>query len=135
MPRDLPEFTTMCQRIDEDLRYNKQARSLKPTVPRAKDSMNSTYTPKYDSSARSKNPTHDPMDLDAVRTHSYAPVGSDERKNRAAKGECFGCGKKGYIQRDCPTHLFEKVRHNSFSSTNHAHSTRTTTSSNRSPPS
>ena len=48
------------------------------------------------------------MDLDIIR--SYAPANSEERRTRKIQGECYGCGKRGYIQKDCPTRPYEKVQ-------------------------
>jgi retrotransposon gag protein len=107
LPDSLTDFATICQRIDEDLRYNRQARSLKPSVPRF---PNATNTTKYDPAAKTRIPVSDLMDLDTARSHSYAPAGSEERKTRISKGECFGCGQRGHIQRHCPIRPFEKVR-------------------------
>ena len=129
LPKDLARFATICQRIDEDLRYNKQTRSLKPTTPRVQSSTKPTHTSKRDPSPRPKSPVHDPMDLDATR--SYAPLGTDERRTRAANGECFGCGRKGHIQKHCQTHPFEKVRRSSSRSSSRTRSSNRTRSSTR----
>jgi hypothetical protein len=104
MPKTLSEFATLCQQIDENLRYNQSARSRRTasrTIP--------TTTPS-NPAAKTPNLSHDAMDVDTTRTRSYAPAGSDERKNRTARGECFGCGQKGHLHKDCPTNPFRKLR-------------------------
>src|SRR5205814_6171514 len=99
----------MCQRIDEDLRYNRQARSLRSSLTRTPGATNVVNSMKYDTPARSRSPIHDPMDLDATRPRPYAPVGSEERKTRITNRECFGCGQKGHIQKHCTLRPFEKT--------------------------
>ena len=110
LPKTLPDFAQTCQRIDEDLRYNRQARSLKPSASHSKQ------TTKYDRPMRSQSPADDPMDIDTTRVRSYAPAGSQERKTRVTNGECFGCGQKGHIQKNCTIRPYEKVRRFSASS-------------------
>jgi hypothetical protein len=111
LPKTLNLFATMCQRIDEDLRFNHAAKSLKSNTPRTyasnRTASNRTNTSKP---AQNSSTTEDPMDIDATRTRSYAPVGSDERKDRLTKGACFGCGLKGHLHKDCPTNPFRKMR-------------------------
>ncbi len=121
LPGTVGELATMCQQIDEDLRFNRAAQSLKPrstvtisstrpatssaavAAPRPPTSNPRTEPPR-------PQPVHDPMDLDTTSLRSYAPAQSNERKIRFTKGECFGCGQRGHIQRDCPIRPFEKVR-------------------------
>lgn len=121
LPKTVAGFATLCQRIDEDLRFNRTAQSLKPrsstTTPTTRSTTPSTTVaaPRLTTSNPRTDPTrprpvHDPMDIDTTNLRPYAPARSDERKNRFTKGECFGCGKPGHIQRDCPTHPFERVR-------------------------
>jgi hypothetical protein len=110
LPKTLNLFATMCQRIDEDLRFNVAAKSLKSNTSRTyanRTNSNRTNTPRP---AQNSPTTTDPMDIDATRTRSYAPVGSDERKDRLTKGACFGCGLKGHLHKDCPTNPFRKMR-------------------------
>ena len=106
MPKTLSEFATLCQQIDENLRYNQSTRSRRTTT----QPTNAT-TPPAKTNTPSRNTTtttHDLMDIDGAR--SYAPAGSEERKNRIAKGACFGCGQKGHRHKDCPTNPYSKIR-------------------------
>jgi Ty3 transposon capsid-like protein len=104
LPDSLGDFATLCQRIDEDIRFAQTARSRK-TFARFNQPPTRTLAP---ARAPAPSPMHDPMDIDAARP--YAPVGSGERRNRVTKGECFGCGKKGHMHKDCPTNPFNKIR-------------------------
>ncbi len=104
LPSALPEFATLCQRIDEDIRFAQNARSRRTATTRP-----TTTTPPTRISTMKPSPTAgDPMDIDSAR--SYAPAGSDERKDRVSKGLCFGCGLKGHRHKDCPTNPYSKIR-------------------------
>ena len=104
LPENLAEFATLCQRIDEDIRFAQAARSRK-AFTKFNQPLARTLAP---ARAPASSPIHDPMDIDTARP--YAPVGSGERRNRVTKGECFGCGRKGHLHKDCPTNPFNKIR-------------------------
>ena len=109
MPPTLAEFAALCQRIDEDLRLNQASRYRQSNAQR-------TPRPTGTAAPNSSAPVHDPMDIDVARAQ-YAPAGSDERKNRLTKGECFGCGQKGHRHKDCPTNPY-KVRQTAMTKPN-----------------
>ena len=111
IPRTLGEFATICQQIDEDLRYNQSARSRRIAANRPATTNRPTVNRPATTNATTKpsTPSHDLMDIDASRAQ-YAPAGSDERKDRLTKGACFGCGQKGHLHRDCPTNPYSKIR-------------------------
>jgi hypothetical protein len=96
IPKTLGKFASLCQQIDENLRYNQSTRSRRTAPNKPAAAPNPTMTPP------------DPMDLDALR--QYAPAGSDERKTRKSKGLCFGCGQRGHLHKDCPTNPYSKIR-------------------------
>ena len=57
--------------------------------------MKLIYTLKHDLFPNSKSPIYNPMDLNI--TQFYTPLRTNEQKTQAINGECFRCGKKGYI--------------------------------------
>src|SRR5437667_4354291 len=118
MPPTLAECAALYQRIDEDLRLNQASRYRQSNAQR-------TPRPTAPIPSNSPAPIHDPMDIDDARTQ-YAPAGSDERKNRLTKGECFGCGQKGHRHRDCPTNPYNKVRQTAITNLNESAPTRKT---------